>query len=121
MNKRRADYEEQLAIAKAAVYGGLHPVDLRRCQAERRVGDPWRIGDPIRWERCDRVPSKVAIEPELDKLTKTRGAMALCRSCATKCAEQRPEALIAEAAPFKAAFLLGGHKAVRDMVYAYRP
>ncbi len=112
---------EQIAVAKATVYAGLDPVDLKRCMGEsKQPHQPFRIGFPEpRWERCDRIPVMVAIEARPDKLTKTRGAMSLCRRCSVECQKRRPEEFYIPAAPFKAAFKLGGHQAVRDMVYGH--
>lgn len=115
---RRVASEIELTRAKADIYGGLDPVDLRRCQAEYKIPqNPFRIGDPpARWQRCDRPPVTVAVEAKPDPITKTRCAMALCRSCGAECQKERPGEIYAEAAPFKAAFKLGGHQAVWDMV-----
>lgn len=118
VDKRKADYQEQLAIAKATIYKGLDPVDLRRCQAEAFKHEPFRIGSPARKERCDRVPTTVAIEAN-KAADGTRGAMALCRSCAKECVRKYPDHFYEPAAAFKAAFALGGHQAVRDMIYGY--
>lgn len=120
--KRKATDVEQQAI-DMATYGGLTPVDLKQCQGlSRQPLPPFTMGGDIqgKWQRCDRRPSALAIEakPGAQGL---RGAQSLCRSCAKHCQEKHPEALYAPSAPFKAAFLLGGHKAVRDMIYAYRP
>lgn len=110
--------EVDLVRAKADIYGGLDPVDLRRCQGEFKIPqNPFRLGDPpARWQRCDRVPTVVAIEGKFDPITKTRGAMSLCRSCQAKCREMRSDVVFRPAAPFKAAFRLGGHQAVYDLV-----
>jgi hypothetical protein len=106
------------AASARVIYHGLEPVDLKRCQADIKVAhNPWGVGcPPPQWQRCDRVPSIVAVEPDRIGL---RGAMALCRSCAAECRRRNPTYGYAPAAPFKAAFKLGGHQAVRDMVYAH--
>lgn len=121
--KRRMTYVEGLAVAKATIYKGLDAVDLLRCQGETRTKlSPFTMGGQIQqpWVRCDRKPSMVAVEVKQDRLTRTRGAMALCRSCAKVCEERRKDVTMLPAAPFKAAYKLGGHQAVKDMVYAHR-
>ncbi len=121
--KRKASEAEQLAIAKATFYQGLDPVDTKRCMAESKESQAaFRLGDPPKhWVRCDRKPSIVAIEPKQDR-SKVRGAMSLCRSCAVQCEERHKDRdyIFVPAAPFKAAFAIGGHQAVRDMIYAYK-
>jgi hypothetical protein len=118
---RREEYLLTVEIAKKDVYRGLDPVDIMRCQAEHKEAhQPFRIGfPPPRWMRCDRVPSFVVIELELEKLTKTRGAMSLCKSCLKSFKEKYDETsyIIERTPPFKAAFALGGHAAVYAMVY----
>lgn len=115
---REVAYGIELAKAKVSIYGGLDPVDIKRCQGEfKNPQNPFKLGDPpARWQRCDRVPVAIAIESKSDPLTKTRGAMSLCRSCEDLCRRERPGEIYIPAAPFKAAFRLGGHQAVFDMV-----
>lgn len=114
---RDAAYAHQILVAKNDVYFGLDPVDLRRCQGEFKLPqNPFRMCDPPpRWVRCDRIPVMVAIEAK--SVRSLRGAMTLCRSCADMCMKAKPGEIYLPAAPFKTALRLGGHAAVRTMVY----
>ncbi len=37
----------------------LTPPDRARCQADKRVGNPFALGNPPRWEQCKEVPAVV--------------------------------------------------------------
>ncbi len=124
MGKRPADNAEQLAIAKATIYQGLEPVDLQRCQGESKENvnsqNAFRHGyaAPV-WERCTKASALVVIEPTQDA-QRLRGAMALCPTCAKICRVEHPDYLYRPVAPFRAALKLGGHQAVKDMIYGAR-
>lgn len=58
----------------------LTPPDRARCQADKRVGNPFALGNPPRWEQCKEVPVVVIYEkqPGPDGL---KGSMSLCAAC----------------------------------------
>lgn len=130
VKKRRADWQEELALARALVYEGEWPVDIRQCQHER-----WMEGSCLtKTLRCDRRPSWIAIQEKPMVLYKSSGypkggrrqivhrsAISLCRTCRATHAQQDHghRWLYVPAAPFKAAYRLGGHKAIYDMVLGY--
>ncbi len=77
---------------KAATPPPLVPVDLARCQTDIKRGNPFRIGDPIRWERCPNPPAYVTHEKEPDEFGR-KGGMSLCESCHRVFLEKQPGAL----------------------------
>jgi len=64
----------------------LTPIDAGRCQAEIKEGSFMTLG-PRAMQRCESVPSWVAVEIKDGKLY---GAMALCDSCKQVCAKLMP-------------------------------
>ena len=63
----------------------LIPVDMPRCQAERRKSNPFSLG-VTPFERCPNKPVWVATERK--KVNGVCGSMSLCEECATKMKEK---------------------------------
>ncbi len=59
----------------------LKPPDLKRCQGEQRVYQPFTMGGVVsRFERCGNKPSVVATETEPGD-DGQKGSMSVCPSC----------------------------------------
>lgn len=110
-------------MAKRFTIGSSLPVDPFVCQADvKPEHNPWALGDPERpWTRCLNKASwvAIAIERERDRMGRY-GAMSLCRTCRKVfCDLFAVESYtLSPAKPYQAAYLLGGHQAVKVLVYA---
>lgn len=144
VKQRKADWQEELAIARMMVYRGEVPVDLRQCQHEKNTStwllenyQPEGFSEAYTRIRCDRTPVWLAIQRDSMRLFKSgsghpkggreefihRPALALCRSCKQlhehKHTKEYRVWLYTGTAPFKAAYALGGHAAVRELIHGY--
>lgn len=70
-----------MSAKKKLTKADLTPPDFKRCQAERRIYQPFVMGGKVnRVERCESPPDFLAVEikPGEDGL---RGSMSLCLAC----------------------------------------
>lgn len=61
------------------------PVDLKRCQAEKKLGAFQMGGDPSKRTRCNNIPSFIATKRLSEWTDSVKGAMSLCGECKKVC------------------------------------